>query len=92
MNGQTEKQIHELFLKERAEMRITGVKEVDSFDETAVSLRTLKGDMTVEGQGLQISVLDVDRGVVVLGGRIDGIFYSTADGEERKGFFSRLFR
>ena len=92
MNGQIEKQVHELVMKERGEMRITGVKEVDSFDDTSVALRTLDGDMTIEGRGLQISVLDVDRGVVTLSGRVDGIFYSTEDGEEKRGFFGRLFR
>ena len=92
MNGQNEKQIHEWTVKERGEMRITGVKEVESFDETGVSLKTLCGDMTVEGEGLRVGVLDLERGVVTLSGRIDGIFYSSASGEEKRGLFGRWFR
>ena len=92
MNGQTEKQIHEVTLKDRSEMRITGVCEVESFDDTSVIMRTVRGDMTVEGRELRVDVLDVERGVVTLRGQIGGIFYSTEDGEEKRGFFGRLFR
>ena len=92
MSGQSENQLHEVLVRERGEMRITGVTEVESFDEMGVSLRTLRGDMTVEGQGLRVGVLDVDRGIVTLSGRIDGIFYSTEDSGEKRGLLGRLFR
>jgi hypothetical protein len=48
--------------------------------------------MTIEGKGLRIGVLDTDRGAVTLSGRIDGIFYSTEDGEEKRSYWGRLFR
>lgn len=92
MNGQTEKRNHEFTVTMRREMKICGVKEVDRFDDVEVVLRTAGGDMTIEGRDLKIGVLDTDKGIVTLGGRIDGIFYSTEDGEEKKGFFGKLFR
>ena len=92
MNGQTEKKGHEWAVKERGEMHVTGVTEVDSFDESAVSLRTLCGDMTIEGRGLRVGILDVDRGVVTLSGKIDAVYYSTEDSEEKRGWLGRLFR
>ncbi len=92
MSGQGENQGHEVIVKERGEMRITGVREVESFDDTGVQLRTSRGDMTIEGKGLHVGVLDVDRGVVTLNGRIDGIFYSVEDGEEKRGWFGRMLR
>ncbi|MBE6546996.1 MAG: sporulation protein YabP [Ruminococcaceae bacterium] len=100
MNGSGEKRTvggvpsaqHGFQVSARKEMSISGVKEVESFDEESVSLHTSGGDMTVEGKGLRIGVLDTDRGVVTLSGRIDGVFYSTEDGEEKRGFWSRLFR
>ncbi len=76
----------------RKEMSISGVKDVESFDEESVLLHTIGGDMTIEGKGLRIGVLDTDRGAVTLSGRIDGIFYSTEDGEEKRSFWGRLFR
>ena len=48
--------------------------------------------MTIEGGDIHIGVLDIDRGVVTLSGRIDGIFYSNERAEEKRGLVSRLFR
>ena len=92
MNGQTEKQNHTFSVTMRKEMSISGVKEVESFDENEVTLRTLGGGMTVEGSGLRIGVLDTDRGVVSLSGRIDAVLYTNDQAEEKRGLFGRLFR
>lgn len=92
MNIQSEKETHEIRVGMRKEMSITGVKEVISFDETSVSLKSLCGEMTVEGNDLKVGVLDTDKGVVTLEGRIDTIYYSSDTTEEKHGFFSKLFR
>ena len=76
----------------RKELRISGVKEVESFDETGAVFHTECGDMTVEGQEIRISVLDVDRGEVVLSGKIDAIFYPTDTANEKKRLFGKLMR
>ena len=92
MNGQTEKKQHEFFVKQRRELRIDGVTEVESFDDVCVVLKTVSGDMTIEGKELRVGVLDMERGTVHLTGRIDGVFYSTESGETKKGFWGRMFR
>lgn len=91
MNGQTER-AHEIQLTSRKELRIIGVKEVESFDETGALLQTLCGELNVEGADIHVKVLDVDRGEVVLNGRIDGIFYAEDSGAAKKGFFSKRNR
>ena len=92
MNGQTDKQSHEIYLKHRREMGINGVKDVDSFDEGMTVLQTLDGELTVEGEGLKIGTLDTDRGVVTVSGKINAIYYSNGDGGEKRGLVSRLFK
>ena len=92
MNGQTEKKDHEWCVKARREMTVSGVKEVESFDETGIVLLTVGGEMTVEGSGMKIDVLDMDRGVVSCTGRIDGVFYSSEEREAKGSFLKRLFR
>lgn len=73
---------HEIAVKGRKQMSITGVREVISFDERAVNVQTVNGELTVEGAALHIGVLDTDRGVVMLeGDPIDGVWYL---GEERE--------
>lgn len=92
MNGQTEKQNHELSVKMRKELSVSGVKEVERFDEGCAVLDTVGGVMTVEGSNIRMEVLDTDRGFVSLRGRIDAVYYSADEIEERSGFLKRLFR
>lgn len=92
MNGQTERQEHGFQVTMRKEMHISGVKDVESFDEETVLLHTVNGEMTVEGNELRIGILDTDRGVVTLSGRIDGVFYSGGENTEKRGLFGKLFR
>lgn len=92
MNGQTEKQTHGFSVQMRKEMSISGVKSVESFDEHEIVLQTQGGEMTVEGEGIRIGVLDTDRGVVTLSGRIDAVLYGEEGADEKKGFFGRMFR
>lgn len=90
-NTQNQSENQELFLKGRKTLSLTGVKEVEGFDEENVLLETLCGRMTITGEGLHVSVLDVEKGVVTLQGRVDGLFYET-EPSEKKGFFARFSR
>ncbi len=92
MSGHTESQTHEICVKQRREMSVTGVKDIDSFDETGAVLQTVGGELTVEGSELKIGVLDTDRGVVTLTGKINGFFYSSEQTEEKRGIISRFFK
>ena len=91
MNGPSEKQIHEIRLGMRKDMSVTGVKEVLSFDESCVVLKSACGEMTVEGSDLRVGILDTDRGIVSLCGKIDTVYYSDERGAEKRGL-GRLFR
>ena len=46
---------HELIMKDRKRISVTGVTEVVSFDELSVVLKTACGELTVDGEGLHIS-------------------------------------
>ncbi len=91
MNGQSEKQIHEIRLGMRKEMSVTGVKEVLSFDESCVVLKSACGEMTVEGSDLRVGALDTERGIVSLCGKIDTVYYTDERLTEKRGL-GRLFR
>jgi sporulation protein YabP len=84
---------HDVAIKGRNHIDITGVREVVSFDDVAVVLVTVGGDMTVEGNGLKIGALDTERGVVAIDGKINAVFYDEGDSSgEKKGIFGKLFR
>ena len=93
MNGQVEKTNHEFTLKMRKNMNISGVRDVVSFDDVSVNLKTNSGDMTVEGKDIQISILDMDKGIVILEGKIDSVYYSdNTAAEEKRGLFGKIFK
>jgi len=66
---------HDLRLKERRELTMTGVTEVVSFDETAVVLRTGLGTLIVQGQELQLKNLSLEGGQVAVDGSISALIY-----------------
>lgn len=86
----TEGGTHTLSVTARKSATLTGVQEVQSFDEHLVVLKTDCGDMTVEGESLRVGTLDVERGVVALSGRICALYYSDA-APTKKGLRARFF-
>ena len=92
MNEAMEKKLHEFSVKSRKNMNIQGIKEVESFDEQCVILQTTHGELTIEGSGLKVGTLDVERGIVNLTGTIDAVFYSKESVKEKKSIFGRRSR
>lgn len=81
---------HELRLENRARLNVTGVREVESFDESAVVLHTAKGVLVIRGQSLHLQTLSIDGGQVAVDGTVDALAYEET--QKQGGFFSRLFR
>ena len=73
---------HRLILDERRHLEVTGVKEVLRFDETQVLLRTMKGLLGLQGEGLRLQTLNPEGGRVVVDGTVNTISYL---GEGTKG-------
>ena len=83
---------HNVILEGRRRMALSGITDVDSFDEQLVVLYCDTGQIAIRGEQLHISRIDVETGEVNLeGGRIDGVTY-TDQRPNRGGLLSRLFR
>jgi sporulation protein YabP len=86
-------QEHDLIMRGRRLLDITGVKQVESFDNEEFLLETVMGFLSIKGQNLQMKNLDVDKGVVSIKGKIFEIIYlDEQHSEKAKGFFSKLFK
>ena len=80
---------HRVLLEERGQLVVSGVEEVESFDESAIYLTTAQGPLEIQGEGLHIEKLSLDGGDLKVEGRVDALVY----GEERRSrgsLFSRL--
>lgn len=81
---------HSVTLCDRKKLSVTGVQDVDCFNEQIVVLRTPLGTLSVAGAGLNISQLSLETGRVEIDGEVDAMEYSGA--KPSGGLLSRLFR
>ena len=81
---------HRLELIGREQLTVSGVEDVERFDETVIVMSTAAGTLVVSGEHLHIGKLSLDGGELHVDGQIDAVSYEDA-GEERTGFFRRLF-
>jgi len=84
---------HNLILENRNMLTVSGVSDVDSFDEQSVVIFTDMGELTVRGSNLHINKLSLDIGELNLEGKIVSLAYA---GDQPRGnaggFFSKVFR
>lgn len=81
---------HSVTLKAREYMQISGVTDVESFDEETVKLITTDGALTVNGTKLHISQLQLETGDVRLDGKVNSVTYT--DHQPHRSLWGRLFR
>ncbi len=81
---------HNMLLKSRRELILDGVLDIFGFDEKSVSLDTVCGPLTVEGEELHLTKMSLESGEVALTGEIFGIFYENTRERKTGGFFARF--
>ena len=81
---------HELRLDNRSKLSVSGVSEVESFDETTVVLHTARGILIICGEALHLQTLSIDGGQVAVSGTINSLSYE--EPQKTGGFLRRLFR
>ena len=83
---------HRLELLGRERLTISGVEDVERFDETGIVMSTTAGTLVVTGEDLHIGKLSLDGGELHVEGRIDSVSYEDDLGRDRGGLLHRLFR
>ena len=81
---------HTVILEGREKLSISGVVDVQSFDEDQVLLETVRGMLVVRGQGLHVERLQLEVGELIVEGEVGCLEYDDSV-QPRGGFFSRLF-
>ena len=82
---------HRITLEERGTLSVSGVMEVERFDENEILMSTSRGTLAVRGEELHIEKLSLDGGELRVEGKVDSLLYED-DGEGRGGgLLARLF-
>ena len=82
---------HNIILEGRARLSISGVEDVESFNEENIVVYTSKGMLIVQGSDLHIEKLSLDGGDLAIEGLVHSLRYEE-ETRERGGLFSRLFK
>lgn len=79
---------HRLSLDDRSRLTLTGVVDVERFDELEIVMSTSAGALIIKGEDLHIEKLSLDGGEIHVTGRVDSLTYEAS--RSSGGFFSRL--
>lgn len=81
---------HRVELDGRERLTVSGVNDVERFDENEIVMSTSAGTLIVTGEQLHIGKLSLDGGELHVDGRIASLSYEDTD-SSAGGLFSRLF-
>ncbi|WP_416197254.1 MAG: sporulation protein YabP [Sporanaerobacter sp.] len=81
-----------IYLEDRTKLTITGVEQVESFNDNTIILITIKGGMTIKGEELNINKLNLEDGNVKIDGTINGILYNNRDSSGKGKLLEKMFK
>lgn len=84
---------HRVILENRQGGTVTGVRDVNSFDEKEILLHTEAGKLVIKGAQLHVKRLDLEKGEVELEGKVDSMTYLSKGSEKKEeSLLKRMFR
>lgn len=75
---------HNVYLKDRKHVELTGIKKIDSFDSLEFLIETSLGFLNITGTDLALVRLDQEKCEVSIKGNIDSISYVNKKGNKNK--------
>lgn len=88
------KMSHDLQMKNRHECQITGVQDVRSYEPKEVVVITQDSILTIKGENLHVSNLNIEKGKLDLEGTFQSFVYTkhTTLAQKGENLLSRMFR
>ena len=74
-----------IILENRGNLTITGIEQVESFNDNTIILNSIKGGIVIKGNELNISNLNIE-------GTINSITYSNKDNIGKNSLFGKMFK
>lgn len=81
-----------IILQNRRTLSVSGVTEVDRFDEHIALIYTEMGELTINGSDLHVSEISVETGEMTIEGEIRTLAYGDKDRRGALGLLGKLFR
>lgn len=90
--NETQADRHFVSMENRQLLTISGVSDVDSFNESAIMLYTSLGELTIKGRGLHVNAMNVQTGDMEIEGDIWALMYGEKDRVKKPGLINKIFR
>ena len=81
-----------IIIENRKALTISGVTDVESFNETSIVLYTELGELTVKGRDLRVNKVSIDNGDLLVEGDIGAVIYGSRDRKSTQTLLNKLFR
>ncbi len=85
---------HIISLLDRKNLNLSGVKKIESFDETEFIMDTVMGFLVITGSDLELVKMDSLQGNVTIKGMINSMVYmeDNKNAKKENSIFNRLFK
>ncbi|MBP0979086.1 MAG: sporulation protein YabP [Oscillospiraceae bacterium] len=81
-----------IILENRKKIMISGVKDIDNFDDNTVSMITTLGSLIIKGSDLKINKFSVETGDVSIEGTVNNILYDNFSKNKNKNFWAKIIK
>ena len=87
-----ENTIHNVIMESRKKISVSGVEDMECFDDGKVVVYTSMGILEILGKNFHMNRLSLDTGEIVVEGDIDSVSYEDSKNieQKKKGFFAKL--
>ena len=83
---------HVVNIDNREKLSITGVTDIESFNEENILLILENGGLIIKGEDLHVQKLDLDEGMVLISGAISAAVYTEKKDKQEKGFLKKILK
>ncbi len=92
LSSNNQKIPHTLSLDNRKSLSLSGISEVDSFDDKSITAYTDLGKLSISGEKLNIKKLNLAEGELEVEGKISSLVYSDGKLKNSGTSFFKLFK
>ena len=87
-----EEKKNKMILEDRKSLYLSDITDVGSFQEDQAEFTGGLGVIQITGTGLHLERFDLEKGEVLLTGRIDSIWFPDPEAKPKGSLFGRIFR
>ena len=83
---------HNITITERKNITLSGIKKLNSFDDTEFFIDSVMGSILIKGNSLELVNLDTYSGKLAIKGKIISLNYLDDNKSKNDNIIARLFR